>query len=174
MLWCAMVMPPMANSSLAAVPADGKAVRIPLPMPIHRLAARRFCMPLKNAAVCAVSRARIAGFAYHRVPVDQKKGAQLPPLCATLLAPDPEDLTSTILELDELRSFVLEKAHNSWIWIALCRKSRQVVACDRGSEQTDVSATVGSHCRGVSAGALRNVFLSNLRGGDPGAAHSRG
>jgi insertion element IS1 protein InsB len=33
-----------------------------------------------------------------------------------------------MLELDELWSFVLKKAHNSWIWIALCRKTRQVVA----------------------------------------------
>ncbi len=46
----------------------------------------------------------------------------------TLLTPDPEDPTSTILELDELWSFVLKKAHNSWIWIALCRQTRQVVA----------------------------------------------
>jgi insertion element IS1 protein InsB len=60
--------------------------------------------------------------------LDQKKVAQLPPLCTTLLAPEPEDPTSTILELDELWSFVLKKAHDSWIWIALCRKSRQVVA----------------------------------------------
>jgi len=60
--------------------------------------------------------------------VDQKKVAQLPPLRTTLLAPDPEDPTSTILELDELWSFVLKKAHNSWIWIALCRRTRQVVA----------------------------------------------
>jgi insertion element IS1 protein InsB len=60
--------------------------------------------------------------------VDQKKVAQLPPLHTTLVAPDPEDPTSTTLELDELWSFVLKKAHESWIWIALCRKTRQVVA----------------------------------------------
>ena len=35
---------------------------------------------------------------------------------------------STILELDELWSFVLKKANEVWIWIALCRKTRQVVA----------------------------------------------
>jgi insertion element IS1 protein InsB len=60
--------------------------------------------------------------------LDQKKVALLPPLCTTLLAPDTQDPTSTILELDELWSFVLKKAHHSWIWIALCRKTRQVVA----------------------------------------------
>ena len=33
-----------------------------------------------------------------------------------------------ILELDELWTFVLRKADDTWIWIALCRQSRQVVA----------------------------------------------
>jgi insertion element IS1 protein InsB len=60
--------------------------------------------------------------------LDQKKVAQLPPLRTTLLAPDPADPTSTTLELDELWSFVLKKANDSWIWIALCRQTRQVVA----------------------------------------------
>jgi insertion element IS1 protein InsB len=60
--------------------------------------------------------------------LDQKKVAQLPPLSTTLVAPDLEDVTSTTLELDELWSFVLKKANDSWIWIALCRQTRQVVA----------------------------------------------
>ena len=56
----------------------------------------------------------------------------------TLVAPDPEDAASTILELDELWSFVLKKAHDCWIWIALCRKTRQVVSYAVGdrSKQT--------------------------------------
>ncbi len=33
-----------------------------------------------------------------------------------------------MLELDELWSFVLEKTNQAWIWFALCRKTRQVVA----------------------------------------------
>ncbi len=43
-----------------------------------------------------------------------------------------------VLELDELWSFVLKKANHSWIWIALCRKTRQVVAYAVGdrSKQT--------------------------------------
>lgn len=67
-----------------------------------------------------------------------KKVAQLPSLQTTLLAPDPKDPTSTTLELDELWSFVLKKAHDCWIWIALCRKTRQVVAYAVGdrSKQT--------------------------------------
>src|SRR5436305_577702 len=33
-----------------------------------------------------------------------------------------------IMELDELWSFISEKDNQAWIWIALCRKTRQVVA----------------------------------------------
>jgi insertion element IS1 protein InsB len=84
-------------------------------------------MRIKNAVVCVASRAP-SGFLAPPCPVGLKKVAQLPPLCATLLAPDPEDPTSTNLELDELWSFVFKKANDSWIWIALCRKTRQVVA----------------------------------------------
>jgi insertion element IS1 protein InsB len=35
---------------------------------------------------------------------------------------------ATTLELDELWSFVQKKAKTAWIWIALCRWTRQVVA----------------------------------------------
>ncbi len=74
----------------------------------------------------------------HPCLVGSKKVALLPPFRTTLVAPDPEDPTSTILELDELWSFVLKKAHDSWIWIALCRKTQQVVAYAVGdrSKQT--------------------------------------
>ena len=131
---------------------------------------------LKNAAVSAASPARIAGFSHHRVGLDQQKVAQLPALCTTLLAPDPEDPTSTILELDEFWSFMLKKANDSWMWIALCRRTRQVVAYAVGDRsRQDVSAVVGSHSRGVSPGALLHRFLGGLRGGDSGGAtHSRG
>lgn len=33
-----------------------------------------------------------------------------------------------IVEYDEIWSFVQSKAHRVWIWIALCRRTRQVVA----------------------------------------------
>jgi insertion element IS1 protein InsB len=42
-----------------------------------------------------------------------------------------------ILELDELWSFVFEKRRKRWIWLALCRRTRQVVAYaigDRGEK----------------------------------------
>ncbi len=48
----------------------------------------------------------------------------MPHLEETLVMPSD----APILELDELWSFVLKKANKRWIWIALCRQTRQVVA----------------------------------------------
>jgi len=42
--------------------------------------------------------------------------------------PDATAPEATALELDELWSFVLKRARKRWIWIALCRATRQVVA----------------------------------------------
>jgi len=80
----------------------------------------------------------IWGLSHHRVKLDQKKVAQLPPFHTTLVTLDPEEAASTILELDELWSFVLKKANDSWIWIALGRQTRQVVGYALGdrSKQT--------------------------------------
>ncbi len=47
----------------------------------------------------------------------------LPALRETLL-----EVEDPVLELDELWSFVLKKARKRWIWSALCRQTRQVVA----------------------------------------------
>jgi insertion element IS1 protein InsB len=43
---------------------------------------------------------------------------------ATLVEAQVED----VLELDELWSFVLKKANQRWVWGALCRRTRQIVA----------------------------------------------
>lgn len=48
----------------------------------------------------------------------------MPYLEATLLPAQAND----VLELDEVWSFVGNKANQVWIWIALCRRTRQVVA----------------------------------------------
>ena len=45
-------------------------------------------------------------------------------LAQTLVLPNDKPT----LELDELWSFVLKKVNKRWIWIALCRETRQVVA----------------------------------------------
>ena len=60
---------------------------------------------------------------------------QVPPLAQTLVEGDWED----VLELDELWSFVASKAQPRWIWVALCRRTRQVVACVVG-DRSEASA----------------------------------
>jgi len=54
----------------------------------------------------------------------REKAAGLPDLSGTLDPPQPDD----VLELDELWSFVFKKSEKRWVWIALCRRTRQVVA----------------------------------------------
>ena len=72
-----------------------------------------------------------------------------------MIVPEANDGEAIVLELDELWSFVLKKTNQAWIWIALCRKTRQVVAYAVGdrSEKTCrrlweaiPSAYRGSHC----------------------------
>ena len=49
---------------------------------------------------------------------------QLPALKTTILAAQAND----VLELDELWSFVGSKQHKRWLWVALNRRTRQIVA----------------------------------------------
>ena len=63
----------------------------------------------------------------------QKKAESLPPLSETLLPAEDGD----VLELDELWSFVGAKANPRWVWIALCRQTRQVVAYFVGDRSAD-------------------------------------
>jgi IS1 family transposase/transposase-like protein len=56
---------------------------------------------------------------------------KLPKIADTLLPAFPDD----VLELDEVWSFVLKKAGPRWLWTAMCRRTRQIVAFaigDRG------------------------------------------
>ena len=53
-----------------------------------------------------------------------KKAKSNPALEATLAPAGPDD----ILELDEVWSFVLKKADKRWLWTAMCRRTRQIVA----------------------------------------------
>ena len=54
----------------------------------------------------------------------KKKAKDLPKLSEGLLKSRQTD----VLELDELCSFVQRKSNKKWIWIALCKRTRQVVA----------------------------------------------
>src|SRR5206468_11802440 len=83
----------------------------------------------------------------------KKKAEHLPELSETLIEPDPNDPNATILELDELWSFVLKKVNTSWIWIALCRKTRQVVSYAIGDRSKET-------CQKLGSGKLGNGVVS--------------
>ena len=61
------------------------------------------------------------------------KFEKLPALAKTLVKWEPGD----VLELDELWSFVLKKSQKRRVWIALCRRTRQVVAFAIGDRSKD-------------------------------------
>jgi insertion element IS1 protein InsB len=58
----------------------------------------------------------------------KKKATKLPPLSETLVSPDANDSEATTMEIDELWPFLDNKGNKIWIWVALCRKTRQIVA----------------------------------------------
>src|SRR5215216_6867799 len=80
--------------------------------------------PTMSGAVCVDSHAPSV-LPETLSPHGSKKEAALPNLSETLV----ESASATLaLELDELWSFVRKRANKRWIWIALCRATRQVVA----------------------------------------------
>ncbi|MBA3439546.1 MAG: hypothetical protein H0T92_06730 [Pyrinomonadaceae bacterium] len=88
-----------------------------------------------------------------------------------MIAPDPLNDHSTTLELDKLWSFVLKKVRRRWIWMALCRQTRQVVAYAVGDRSRATchklweaipEAYRTAHCR--------ERLLESLPGCDPSRA----
>ncbi|RYX84065.1 IS1 family transposase [bacterium] len=61
-------------------------------------------------------------------------------LAATLLPAQADD----VLELDELWSYVGSKKYRVWIWVVLCRRTRQVVAWMWGDRSADTCAMLWS------------------------------
>src|SRR5215212_1201170 len=97
------------------------------PMATPKRSASGYYAPTTSAAACAGFPAPSASPG-RPSPVGSKKEAALPELSETLAKPDPAEPASAALELDELWSFVLKRANKRWVWAALCRATRQVVA----------------------------------------------
>ena len=121
----------MANNAISALIVDAPAVIIRNRMATANQSGNVSFALITSAAAYAGCLAPSAS----RVtpsPLGSKKELLLPELPETLIKPDPADPTATVLELDELWSFVLKRANKRankrWVWIALCRATRQVVA----------------------------------------------
>jgi insertion element IS1 protein InsB len=80
----------------------------------------------------------------------------LPPLEQTL-APSIQD--EEVLELDELWSFVLKRHNKRWIWLALCRRNRQVVAYAIGDRS---ERTCRSLWKRIPEGYRKGLFYSEF------------
>ena len=94
-----------------------------------------------------------------------KKLGKLPAFVDTLL-PGQND---NVLELDALWSFVGAKVQTFWLWVALCRRSRQIVAWTLGDRSEQSALTLRAalpkdyrRCatRSVLWKAYRAVFLA--------------
>ena len=50
-----------------------------------------------------------------------------------------------MLELDELWSFVQKKTQECWLWVALCRRTRQIVAYTIGDRSQEGAISLREH-----------------------------
>jgi insertion element IS1 protein InsB len=84
---------------------------------------------------------RVFGVVRETVGTWLKIAQQLPPLPATLLLATAND----VLELDEVWSFVLKKTNQRWLWTALCRRTRQIVAFVIGDRSDETCHRLWEH-----------------------------
>ncbi len=89
-------------------------------------AKKRFSRRIKSVQAYGVLRGPLAYLAL-RSASGSKKASTLPPLKDTLLV--PKEPQAICLELDEMWSFVRQRANKRWVWLALCKQTKQVVAC---------------------------------------------
>ena len=64
-----------------------------------------------------------------------------------------------MLELDELWSFVEKKSQECWLWLALCRRTRQIVAYTVGDRSQEGALSLREHIpEGYRRRATRSDF----------------
>jgi hypothetical protein len=92
---------------------------------------------------------------------------QLPSLVESLLPKQADD----ILELDELWAFVYQRDNERWLWTALCRRTRQIVAFVIGGSQCcHLPTVVASHPARLSPLSHLHRLLEGLSSG-PAQTH---
>jgi IS1 family transposase len=116
---------PTASRNTSVTLVVVKAAGTLLPMSTPKSARKRSCALIRSVRVLGDSGAPSASRP-PRSSAGSKKAAQLE-LEDTLLFTEAET-PPPVLELDELWSFVYRKSDKAWVWLALCRETRQVVA----------------------------------------------
>ena len=91
---------------------------------LQRRATGRTSRPISRAEQYAWGRTGNRCLSAYIGSMDKKKVALSPTIEETLLPAEPDD----VLELDEVWSFVQKRANKRWLWTAICRRTRQIVA----------------------------------------------
>ena len=77
-----------------------------------------------------------------------------------------------MLELDELWSFVQNKDQECWLWVALCRRTRQVVAYTIGDRSQEGALSLREHVpEGYRRRATRSDYWLAYEGAFPARTH---
>ncbi len=89
---------------------------------------------------CPVCSASAATPSARGLKDNNQKANQLPLLKKTLVKAKKQD----VLELDELWSFVQKRQNKRWVWLAQCRRTRQIVAYAVGDRSETTCALLWS------------------------------
>ena len=102
---------------------------------------------------------RIFGVNRNTVLAWLKKAAQSPPLKITLAK-----AKSDVLELEERWSFVRRRNNKRWVWLAPCRRTRQIAAYAIGVRRAkSPTCTLGAHPQEVQTVRVLHGFLGRVR-----------
>ena len=107
--------------------AAGKVASLSTLTPMSHEGARRSCALTRSAPASEALRLP-SEFRVTPLAAGSKKVEELAPLKQTLAPTAREGEVGEVLELDEMCSFVQRRSNKRWIWLALCRRTRQVVA----------------------------------------------
>ncbi|MBC8162866.1 MAG: hypothetical protein H7Z42_16785 [Roseiflexaceae bacterium] len=151
----------MANRSIGVTTVVGRAVMIPHPTATLLSGVKKFFVPTRSAPRFVGLSVRL-GLVVVLWSVGSKKSSALPPLSYSLVPPDPAIPTMTTLELDELWTFVVRKSNQAWIWLVLCRVSRQIVAAAVGPRTQEMCRTLWERIpAGYRVGRCYSDFLQH-------------
>ena len=117
------------------MPVIGAVAKIPRRSVTARSSRRKSWPPTMNGLPCVGSAASSA-FAAKLWSPGLKKVATLPKLRKTLVKAEKGD----VLELDEMWSYVFARKNKRWVWLAQCRRTRQIVAYALGDRSEATSA----------------------------------
>lgn len=76
------------------------------------------------------------GQSQYPLPLAQKKGREAEPVADQVQSSEEDD----VLELDERTAYVRKRSNKRWLWVALCRRTRQVVAFVIGDRSAETCA----------------------------------